>query len=123
MTVPRMGGNYFRQIYSHESALATAAEISVRWCCVRGIKLAYEVLGHESGGIPIVMTPGGLHTREYLKPFAKELIERSGSRKLKILLWDRRNMGLSSIAFGKNCRLTRPNACCHCSRVVEHNTI
>jgi hypothetical protein len=96
--LPRMGTAYFKQIYGSQGESVAAAG-TVRWCNVRGVQLAYEVLGHDSESVPIVMTPGGLNTRAYLRTFARRLIA-SSARKLIVVLWDRRNIGLSSIKFG-----------------------
>lgn len=61
---------------------------------IRGIQIAYEVLGKE--GSPIALTSGGLYKydREFMRPLAECL-----SASHRVLIYDRRNTGHSSIAF------------------------
>ena len=65
-------------------------------------QIAYEILG-SSTGLGVVFTPGGMNDRHFLRDFAEQLLDnaREAGVELRILLWDRRNMGQSRLAFGR----------------------
>jgi pimeloyl-ACP methyl ester carboxylesterase len=54
----------------------------------------YELLGNEDGP-PVVLTPGGRLGREFVRPLAMQLADDA-----HVLLWDRRNTGLSDVFIG-----------------------
>jgi pimeloyl-ACP methyl ester carboxylesterase len=73
-----------------------------------GVRLRYEVLNlvddkETADTLRVVLTPGGQRDMTQIRGFASHLVADAWSvHKLKItvLIWDRRNMGLSSIAYG-----------------------
>ena len=64
-------------------------------------QIAYEVLGSVNG-TPLVLTPGGRSDGRHLRPFAECLLAeaKAAGLQLRVLVWDRRNMGSSGLQFG-----------------------
>jgi pimeloyl-ACP methyl ester carboxylesterase len=63
------------------------------------VRICYETLGNLKEAPTIVFTPGGQSGRKsFVSSFAKRIIKQS-SGKLSGVIWDRRNMGLSSTAY------------------------
>ncbi len=67
-----------------------------QWVEINGGRVAYELLGPESGQ-PIVITPGGRFSKDVpgLRPLAEKLAEGG----LRVLIWDRPNTGGSDVQF------------------------
>jgi pimeloyl-ACP methyl ester carboxylesterase len=61
---------------------------------VDGLDIAYEVIGD---GEPWVITPGGRYAMD--SPGVRELAEALAAGGKRVLLWDRPNVGSSSVAF------------------------
>lgn len=104
----RMGNAYYKRLFFKEGAsLKNTPEGDFQFATLRNgaVRLAYELLG-TAGGLPIVLTPGGVSTRHKLRNLAVELLETANRMgiHLQLLLWDRRNMGNSSLAFGESSR-------------------
>ena len=62
---------------------------------VDGLDLAYELIG--TGGPPWVITPGGRFPKE--SPGVRELAEALAATGNQVLIWDRPNVGGSSVCF------------------------
>ena len=65
---------------------------------VRGVRLSYEIINPD-GHINMVVTPGGQSGSDGARQLATALVKESSGR-LRILIWDRRNMNKSDVAIG-----------------------
>ena len=58
----------------------------------------YVEIYNPKGTIPLVVTPGGMGEIEGFRGFARNVA--AASSDLKVIIWDRRNMGRSEVSFG-----------------------
>jgi glutathione S-transferase len=79
------------------------------FCMIRGgdVRLCYEILSlgnrDHAEALRVVITPGGQRDLRQIRGFATHLVADAWNFhkvKVTVLVWDRRNMGLSSIAYG-----------------------
>lgn len=63
----------------------------------RDVTLHVEVF-NPSGTIPLIVTPGGMGECDGFRGFARNIA--AASSELRVIIWDRRNMGRSEVAFG-----------------------
>lgn len=63
----------------------------------RDMTLNVEIY-NPKGTIPLIVTPGGMGEIEGFKGFARNVA--ASSSDLKVVIWDRRNMGKSGVSFG-----------------------
>jgi len=63
----------------------------------RKVKLHVEVF-NPTGKVPLIVTPGGMGECDGFRGFARNVA--AASRELKVIIWDRRNMGRSEVSFG-----------------------
>lgn len=58
----------------------------------------YIEIYNPKGTIPLIVTPGGMGEIEGFRGFARNVA--AASSDLKVIIWDRRNMGRSEVSFG-----------------------
>ena len=58
----------------------------------------YVEIYNPNGKIPLIVTPGGMGEIEGFRGFARNVA--AASNELKVIIWDRRNMGRSEVSFG-----------------------
>jgi len=63
----------------------------------RGVTLHVEIF-NPTGKIPLIVTPGGMGECDGFRGFARNVA--AVSSELKVIIWDRRNMGRSEVSFG-----------------------
>ncbi len=63
----------------------------------RDMTLHVEIFNPQ-GMIPLIVTPGGMGECDGFRGFARNVAAASGD--LRVIIWDRRNMGRSEVAFG-----------------------
>lgn len=63
----------------------------------RDIALHVEIY-NPSGTVPLIVTPGGMGECDGFRGFARNIA--AAASDLKVIIWDRRNMGRSEVAFG-----------------------
>jgi len=63
----------------------------------RGVTLHVEIF-NPTGKIPLIVTPGGMGECDGFRGFARNVA--AVSSELKVIIWDRRNMGRSAVSFG-----------------------
>ena len=63
----------------------------------RGVTLHVEIF-NPTGKIPLIVTPGGMGECDGFRGFARNVA--AVSNELKVIIWDRRNMGRSEVSFG-----------------------
>ena len=63
----------------------------------RGVTLHVEIF-NPTGKIPPIVTPGGMGECDGFRGFARNVA--AVSSELKVIIWDRRNMGRSEVSFG-----------------------
>lgn len=63
----------------------------------RDMTLHVEIF-NPAGTIPLVVTPGGMGECDGFRGFARNVA--AASSELKVIIWDRRNMGRSAVSFG-----------------------
>ncbi|MGI9612414.1 MAG: alpha/beta fold hydrolase [Acidimicrobiales bacterium] len=63
----------------------------------REMSLHVEVF-NPNGRIPLIVTPGGMGECDGFRGFARNVAAAAGD--VKVIIWDRRNMGRSEVSFG-----------------------
>jgi pimeloyl-ACP methyl ester carboxylesterase len=63
----------------------------------REVILHVEIF-NPTGKVPLIVTPGGMGECDGFRGFARNVA--AASSELKVIIWDRRNMGRSEVSFG-----------------------
>ena len=63
----------------------------------RDMTLHVEVF-NPTGKVPLIVTPGGMGESDGFRGFARNVA--AASSELRVIIWDRRNMGRSEVSFG-----------------------
>ena len=63
----------------------------------REVTLHVEIF-NPTGRVPLIVTPGGMGECDGFRGFARNVA--AASSELKVIIWDRRNMGRSEVSFG-----------------------
>jgi len=94
--------NTYFEVYFQAQPVPGAADVECETLAVdlrpdRDMTLHVEIY-NPSGHIPLIVTPGGMGECDGFRGFARNVA--AADSDLRVIIWDRRNMGRSEVSFG-----------------------
>lgn len=94
--------NPYFEVYFNAAPVPGAEEVVMQMHEIdlrpdRDITLHVEIY-NPTGTLPLIVTPGGMGECDGFRGFARNVAAASGD--LRVIIWDRRNMGRSEVNFG-----------------------
>lgn len=88
---------YFNAVASPGADAVECQTLAVDLRPERDVTLHVEIYNPD-GTIPLIVTPGGMGECDGFRGFARNVA--AAASDFKVIIWDRRNMGRSSVSFG-----------------------